>query len=131
MNAAFTGEEQGKIALTYVDNRKSQVYWHTPGGNDTQDKIFLLSYVEAATWKNTSNMELRISPTAYAKRNGAYTYDGYKTADGANVCWWWLRSPGNYQYEASSVLTHGSLGSSIVSKVDVCVRPALWMNLES
>jgi len=138
MNAAFTGEEQGRITFTNVDNSKSQGYsgWSTTGGSNTQDKIFLLSYAEAnryfgVTWENTSNTESRISPTAYAESNGAYTNDDYKTADGANAGRWWLRSPGRSQSIASSVNTDGSLSNDNVNRVAVCVRPALWMNLES
>lgn len=138
MKAAFTGEEQGRIALTNVDNSKSQGYsgYNTTDGNDTQDKIFLLSYAEAnryfgVTLENKNNTESQISPTAYAESNGAFVSDVYKTADGANAGYWWLRSPGYYQNDASRVETDGSLNYRNVNYAAVCVLPALWMNLES
>ena len=137
LNAAFTAQEQKGIVLTAVDNSKSQESsrWDTNGGNNTQDKIFLLSYAEAnkyfgVTWEN-GNMKSRVTPTAYALKAGAWTSDSKTTADGAKAGWWWLRSPGVTQYSAAGVFTDGSLSSYNVSSASGCVRPALWINLES
>ena len=49
LNAAFSTEEQSAILVTDVDNSDGQCYngWGTSGGNNTQDRIFLLSYAEA------------------------------------------------------------------------------------
>lgn len=136
INCAFTSEEQSAILLTNVDNSSSQRYWSTDGGNDTQDKIFLLSYAEAneylgVTFGDSSNIQSRVAPTAYAIAQGAYTSDDYKTADGEAAGAWWLRSPGYYQDDASEVRCDGSLNSTRVSHTFYCVRPALWVNLES
>ncbi len=138
MNRAFTAEEQAAILTTNVDNSKSQGYskWSTSGGNDTQDKIFLLSYAEAnkylgVTYSNDNNTKSRVSPTAYAKAQGAGTSSSYKTADGEPAGWWWLRSPGYRQYYAAYVSTVGSLSHPYVNSDDGSVRPAFWLNLES
>ena len=40
-------------------------------------------------------------------------------------------SPAYYQHEAANVISIGYLSSCIVDDVDLCVRPALWINLES
>lgn len=48
--------------------------------------------------------------------------------------WWWLRSPGYFQYYAAYVLPSGSVlrYGSYVRTDDVCIRPALKIsNLES
>lgn len=45
--------------------------------------------------------------------------------------WWWLRSPGEDQHSAACVDTDGSLNYNNVNDDDGCVRPALWVNLES
>lgn len=44
-NKAFNSAEQTAILITNVDNSKNQCYsgWSTSGGNNTQDKVFLLS----------------------------------------------------------------------------------------
>lgn len=138
MNNAFSKVEQGAILTTAVDNSKSQgsSRWDTNGGNNTQDKIFLLSYAQAnkylgVTWEDGNNMKSRVSPTAYALKQGAWTSSSNNTADGSAAGWWWLRSPGNAQYIAAIVDTDGSLSFVSVFNDFGCVRPALWINLES
>ena len=138
LNKAFTAQEQAGIELTNVDNSSSQGYsgWSTSGGNNTQDKIFLLSYAEAnrylgVTNNNSNNMKSRVALTAYAIKQGADTSSSKKTADGAPAWWWWLRSPGYFQYNAAFVSRGGSLDYNLVYLTSGCVRPALWINLES
>ena len=138
MAAAFTAEEQKAIMTTQVDNGSAQGYsgWNTSGGNDTQDQFFLLSYAEAnkyldVTYDNSNNLKSRVSPTAYAKAQGAYTSNSYKTDDGNIAGWWWLRSPGFLQYSAADVRSGGSLRNCSVDDDHGCVRPAFWINLES
>ena len=138
LNKAFTAQEQTGILVTNVDNSSSQGYskWSTSGGNNTQDRIFLLSYAEAnkyldVTYDNSSNMKSRVAPTNYAIKQGAYSNNSYETADGTATGWWWLRSPGDRQRSAAYVNYVGSLYYYNVFYVSGCVRPALWINLES
>ena len=104
LNKAFTAQEQEGILVTNVDNSASQGYsgWGTSGGNNTRDKVFLLSYAEANKYFGVQhwsvsgaqdNMKSRISPTSYAKKQGAFTDSSYQTTDGKYAGWWWLRSP--------------------------------------
>lgn len=136
-NKAFNSAERAAILTTNVNNSKSQCYsgWNTSGGNNTQDKVFLLSYAEAnqyfgVTYNNSSNTKSRVAPTAYAIAHGAWTSSSDKTADSVNAGWWWLRSPGSYQSFAARVSTAGSCGSNSVSYDYGAVRPALWVNIE-
>lgn len=141
-NKAFSADEQAAILTTNVDNSKSQCYsgWNTSGGNNTQDKVFLLSYAEANKyfgveyWQNngaTDKVKSRVAPTAYAIAQGAGKTSSYKTVDGIDAGWWWLRSPGPYPDRAAYVLTDGSLHYSGVRGDSGSVRPALWVNIES
>lgn len=137
-NKAFSSAEQAAILTTDVDNSKNQCYsgWNTSGGNNTQDKVFLLSYAEAnkyfgVTYDNSSNTKSRVVPTAYAIAQGEWTSPSNKTADGTDAGWWWLRSPGYSQSRAADVNTDGSLYSSSVSLDSGSVRPALWVNIEA
>ena len=119
LNAAFSAAEQAGIETTTVDNSEAQGYsgYRTNGGNNTQDKIFLLSYAEA--WKYFGSDSARVStPTEYAKAQSSESYV------------WWLRSPGYYQNYAAFVLSNGSCGYGSVI-LSFGVRPALWVNLES
>ncbi len=138
LNKAFTSEEQKGIILTNVDNSKSQGYsgWSTNGGYNTQDKIFLLSYAEAnkyfgVTYNDSNNTKSRVEPTAYAIAQGALTNSSCKTASGKAAGVWWLRSPGRGRSRAAYVYTFGSLFDRSVNYDYICVRPALWVNLDS
>ena len=130
LNSAFTTAEQSKIKSTTVSAGKNPRYG-TSAGNATRDKVFLLSITEANKYFTTDEAR-KCVPTAYAKANGAYTISDY-TKDGESTCWWWLRSPGYLQYSAASVYLGGSVGygGDDVVDVDGCVRPALWITLES
>lgn len=137
-NKAFSSAEQAAILTTDVDNSKSQCYsgWSTSSGNNTQDKVFLLSYAEAnkyfgVTYDNSSNTKSRVAPTAYAIAQGTWTSSSNKTTDSTYAGWWWLRSPGTYQDYAAIVYFVGSLDFNYVDSDSGSVRPALWVNLES
>ena len=141
LNAAFTADEQSGIVRTEVDNGKSQGYsgFGTKGGADTRDLIFLLSYAEAneylgVGWDNTGNKKGRVAPTAYAKAAGASVKAENKTTEGKSAGWWWLRSPGSKQSHAIYVNTGGCIRynrSGYVTHDSGCVRPALWVDLDS
>lgn len=154
LNKAFSAAEQSAILTTAVDNSKSQGYsvWKTDGGNNTEDRIFLLSYAEANRYLgvadgDSNNLKSRVAPTAYALAHGARTSVSNKTEDGAAAGWWWLRSPdyyqddaarvyaggssGRHQHYAADVNTDGSLDFDYVHNDNHVVRPAFWLNLES
>ena len=86
---------------------------NTAGGNDTRDKVFLLSIDEARRY--FTDNESRI-----AKFQG-------KSA------WWWLRSPGYFSDLAAYVLIDGVVlvNGVHVTHRHVGVRPAFWLNLNS
>ena len=139
MNNAFSKTEQGAILKTIVDNSSSQGYsiYDTNGGNNTQDKIFLLSYTEAniffgVTWGSSNNMKSRVTPTAYANAQGGWEglLRDYQFAEGA-TWWWWLRSPGGFQDFAARVNYDGSLGNGNVLNSLGLVRPAMWIDLDA
>ena len=135
MAAAFLPEEQALILQANVGNDATQGFadWKTDGGNDTTDRVFLLSYSEAnrylgVTDKSGDNAASRVSPTAMAVRNGAWDNEKNRTAEGAAAGWWWLRSPGYNKGTAAFVRAIGSLSYTNVRNVEGCVRPALWMD---
>ena len=128
LNTAFTADEQKAIRKTSVDNSTSQrrSNFSTSGGNNTTDRIFLLSYAEAEKYFGSDSDRI-CKPTAYAKAQ-----QGYSNPSGN--CWWYLRSPGFFQNTAAIVIEDGSLGLS----TDVCysrfveaVRPAFWIDLDA
>ena len=127
---AFTTREQTAILVTIVNNDRSQGFsgWFSSGGDNTQNRIFLLSYAEANKYFHVThddNVRARLQPTAYALKEGAWTNSDFKTA------WWWLRSPGTDQYYAAIVNSAGFLYDKFVDTDNGCVRPAMWVDLNS
>ena len=138
LNDAFSAVEQSVIHTTLVDNSASQGNrkWSTYGGSKTRDQIFLLSYAEVNKYLSVAssiskNTKLRVAPTAYAINEGAYKSSENKTTDDSAAGWWWLRSPGDSQDNAASISIGGSLYSYDVRYDSGCVRPALWVDLDS
>lgn len=102
-------------------------YWKdTYQGNDTEDKIFLLSVNDVEKYFKIDD-DRKCMPTIVAVDNGCLKHEKN------GQCYWWLRSLGSISYYATLVDSLGSVdynGSNIYS-TDVSVRPALWLNLES
>lgn len=128
ISTAFSEGEQAAIAETNVvtaDNGS------VDGGEDTTDKIFLLSIEQAQTSSFFSDNSSRIATnTAYVAGGG--TLDGYMNGVGeANS--WWLRSPGIYAENVAYVAEGGSVYSNggSVDNSDVAVRPAFHLDLNS
>ena len=124
LNAAFSANEQAAIQSTNVSADRNP-YRNTDPGNATTDKVFLLSIDEAERYFSSDDAR-KCQPTAYAVENGAWE-------SGSGNCWWWLRSPGNYQGNAANVDSDGSVSCNgdYVNYVSDCVRPALWVNIDS
>ena len=138
LGEAFSEEEQSAILTTEVDNGAGQgnCDWETTGGNNTQDRIFLLSAAEANLYLGVAtddkgNAEARAATTAYAAARGAWTSDSKQTADGKPAGWWWLRSPGESQHYAALVFGDGSLDYAGVHSDYGVVRPALWVDADA
>ena len=124
MNTAFNSEEQNGIINSTVTADKNPSYSTSPG-NNTTDKVFLLSISEVNKYFNSYSAR-QCQGTAYCCARGAFKDDN-------NFCWWWLRSPGHNSRNAAIVHLGGSvydLGDSVNYNNDA-VRPALWINLGS
>ena len=133
---AFTQEELSALQWTEVDNSPAQGCgnWLAEGGNNTRDRVFLLSFAEAnrylnVTQENTGNIQARVAPTAYADAKSADADPEKITADGERAGWWWLRSPGFHQKSAAVVCADGSAGFYAVHNKAGSVRPAVWADL--
>ena len=106
INLIFSKNEQKYILTTDVVNNNNASYG-TNGGNNTKDKLFLLSIDEFKKYYP----------------NGSEAQ--YKNGSSA---WWVLRSPGGIQSDAAEVNLDGNLyeyGYSVDDEVGI--RPALWV----
>ncbi len=123
ISKAFSADEQKMIPITVVTADKNPEYSTDPG-NDTKDKVFLLSVIEVNKYLPSESTRRAIA-TKYAISQGASNPGGY--------CVWWLRSPGYDHTYAAEVLNGKGIKISYDS-VDwkyVAVRPALWISLDS
>ncbi len=123
-DAAFGADHQRMITSSTVTADENPSYSTSPG-NNTTDKVFLLSITEVNKYFSSNSVRQR-SATAYAKVQGA------ETNAGNGNCWWWLRSPGNNSCDAACVGSDGGVreGGRSVNLAINAVRPALWINLE-
>ena len=69
--------------------------------------------------------------TAYAKAQGAYVSLSY-SVDGEPTCYWWVRPEGwGVAYYNDDGCWCGEVGSYSGSADNICVRPAMWIDLDS
>ena len=153
---AFTPAERKQIRQVTNTNPDAPADWNsTPGGNDTEDKIFLLSRDEA--FKYFPNNKSRLAnPTAYAIypptssgrdnlvtceitcstndrcvcQGGTVKDDGSSVSACSNIqcsSRQWLRSPGSRPTESAGIYFGGSIGS--VENLNFGLRPVLYIYL--
>lgn len=123
---AFTSSEKSQIPTVTVTADSNPNYDTNPG-NNTQDKVFLLSIEEANEYFD-SDGERECHATEYAIAQGAFMSEstGYE-----GNCYWWLRTPGRSSSYACSVYYNGYVynNGSCVDNLIVAVRPAMWIEL--
>lgn len=139
LNTAFDTSAQSAIKETAVEN-KDNLSYGTDGGNDTKDKVFLLSESEVYTdvAKNygfVSDYDAydearRAKSSVFAKAMGeesdiSTSYEGN--------CWWRLRSPGYNGYYAAYVNSVGWVDrdNPYGYHKNIGLRPALNLNLNA
>ena len=139
LDNSFSDEEQSRIltaTVTTPDNPVSGV----PGGNDTEDKVFLLSlnelidnfeyepFLEEDRFNDFPGLGAILTPYAQAESNSDYN----------DRCMWWLRSPGGNAQSVVVVDASGSAGWEtgwLVNGYDSngyfkFIRPAMYLEAE-
>ena len=157
-NTAFTAADKQRIVMAHNENPDSYELFvdngtGAEGGNDTDDRIFLLSWTEARDYldgklqkyieskeehaKYNYNQKLLCKATAYAEALGVSVVNNLDSCDPPDMlgcCSWWLRSPGRISSGAANINANGS-----VNNLPVCfpenwygnaynVRPALLID---
>ena len=125
-NTAFNDLQKALIETTTVDNSASSTgnSSNSYACNNTNDRMFLLSYEEAITTYYTSVFARQAKGSDYAKIQGIYVYINNGNSD------WWLRSPG-YDDVTNAYYIHnsGNYGCNFIGFTCKGVRPACYINL--
>ena len=130
INKSFTNQEKALIVETLVSNPDNQWYG-IKGGNDTKDRVFLLSLAEIVEYFGDSGQFYdRPEPNSWTVID-EYSPVRKSVGTGGSSGWWWLRSPGNSSRYAATIRDSGDIyvGGIAVDFTALSYRPALWMSL--
>ncbi len=148
-NTAFDEADKARIMLTRHSNPDSYDFYDSDytkvhfgldwagtgmgydGGEDTEDKVFLLSWKEAMMYfgdeeKREAQGSDYANKTLYHIEEGNYKQEGFGEEIIGNGLWW-LRSPGAADTEALSVYYDGRIHSQTVDSSFEGIRPVIWI----
>jgi len=131
-----------KARIIPVLNKNPDNQWYgSKGGEDTQDRIFLLSIEEAVCQYFGDSSSKLLNPGKNQRywferkdQNNSKRIAMYKSG----IWWWWLRTPGRVNIKAVYVHGDGNIGiqGNNILKGNISegmcrggVRPALWLKL--
>lgn len=134
ISAAFSSAESSRIETSDVIAELNPEFPNSPAGNDTKDKVFLLSVQEASLYFEDGAARM-CSPTEKLVATGKFTMSKKPWyAKHSYACIWWLRSPGmNRDLFVSYVDKGGSIsgaGQVNFASSTICVRPAMRVAAE-
>jgi len=118
----FSDGERERIVETVLENKDNQ-WWGTPGGNDTVDKIFLLSMDEVVRYF----VPVEVHDGFDLWNDERYLDERSATFENGIFGHWWLRSPGSAPVTASIIAYTGQLGEMNVAFSQIGVRPGMWI----
>ena len=134
-NASFSDAEKAVIATSSLENADNPTEG-TSGGNDTEDKVFVLSLDEAVNTEygfageyDAKDKLRQCLPTEYAKAHNCLLEDNASSEFFGN-CRWRLRTPSFDSDVIVDVAADGSIkvdGGFSIGGTMIAVRPALWI----
>ena len=137
---SFSESEKARI-IPVINKNPDNPWFGTIGGDDTEDKIFILSLEELACKYFGDSSALLYNP----RKNQRYWYErkdannerrGAILLDKGWGSWYWIRTPGRFSIKAVYVFPDGNIGihGNNILKGNVAdgycaggVRPAMWI----
>jgi len=138
----FSAVDQSRIIPVINKNLDNQWYG-SRGGEDTEDRIFLLSLEEVSCKYFGDSSSKLYNPG----KNQRYWFERKDENNSKRIAvnnkeewyyWWWLRSPGRVNKKAVYMFPNGNIGiqGNNIFKGNIAegecrggIRPALWLNL--
>jgi len=138
----FSAVDQSRIIPVINKNLDNQWYG-SRGGEDTEDRIFLLSLEEVSCKYFGDSSSKLYNPG----KNQRYWFERKDKNNSKRISvnnkeewyyWWWLRSPGRVNKKAVYMFPNGNIGiqGNNIFKGNIAegecrggIRPALWLNL--
>ncbi len=138
----FSDTEKSRI-VPVLNKNPDNPWFGTRGGEDTEDKIFILSLEELACKYFGDSSSLLYNP----KKNQRYWYErkdennskrGAVLLDKGWGSWYWIRTPGRFSVKAVYVFPDGNIGihGNNILKGNIAdgfcaggVRPVTWISL--
>ena len=125
-NGAFNATEAAAIQTTQVEDTVEHTYYEfntaSRFSGTTQDKVFLLSFLELRTYLTTQTAMCEPSAVVSKSKNRIKV----SKSNGSAYCYWWLRTSA-YKNNAMLMTAEG-FGSAYEHFIQACVRPALWVD---
>ncbi len=143
IHEAFNEEERQRIETTFLINDKIRGT-KSKSGNNTTDKVFILSVSEVEKYFDTEKAR-KCQATDYVQDPEcdyfeSFSYDGnfhidpsgrFETTDGIKgTCGWILRTPGAEQNRCAKVLSNGDITKFGWTSYEEGIRPAMWIKLD-
>ena len=147
LNAEFYNKfnDYEKSRICEVTNKNTDNQWYgTKGGEDTKDKIFLLSMEEIVCKYFGDSSDKLYNPG----KNQRYWFErkdinnpnrtAYLNDNKEQIWWWWTRTPGRVGIKAVYIHGDGNIGiqGNNILKGNVAdgkctggVRPVLWLKI--
>ncbi len=123
---AFSDKEREMIRSVQNQNAAQSIIG-TNGGNETDDRVFLLSETDMTIYMY-ENVRRRYIGRAIATKYAASLGNYYDKDDFAK---WWLRSPGVYEFTAQFIdFGGGTYTSGANADMALGVRPAVWIDIK-
>ena len=122
---SFSAQDRAQIhetTLTTADNP----WFGTAGGNDTVDKVFLLSLDELVKYFGDSGQLADRNHPNNGRLGFSDRYNSERAPRDAG--WWWLRSPGNTAFSVAALYGGHVYVSGLPAQTGRGgLRPALWL----
>lgn len=127
---AFSPEEREAIQTTPVKNEDNPIT-EVDGGNDTEDKVYLLSLSEAAM--TAYGFPVNDGKDSQPRAAEGTPYAVSRSFSGETQMDWWLRSPGYSQKRVATVEASGKIDddSGRFTDISLGVRPVLRIDLSA